>query len=162
MRSLVIYTDGSHFKTKIGSGRLGIGGVLIDDSNKRRLDQFSEEINEDYLIKTLKTSYVSNPTMELLAVLKALQYFKDSIDQDDIITLKADYIGVSKWLNGEWRIKEPYIAKINNEIQKEIKDQKLKGRINFAWVKGHQKLSVSDPDTYWNNYVDKLAKGEIK
>ena len=61
---------------------------------------------------------------------------------------------------GTWKIKEPYIKKIKEEIDKEIKKKGLEGRIRFEWVKGHQNKSCMDSDAYWNNMVDLLAKGQ--
>jgi ribonuclease HI len=160
---LTVFTDGSHFKinNKSEIGRLGIGGVILNDK-RRRINQFSMEISRKYLEFNYGTQNCSNPTMELLAVLFALHNFKGNINPiEDTVTFKADYIGVSKWLNKEWKVKETHIARIFSDIQQTINRMGLKGKVKFEWVKGHQRYSA-DPDAYWNNYVDKLAKGEIK
>ena len=156
MKNFVIYTDGSHLKHT--SGRLGIGGILV--YNGSIVDSFSLEVEVDFLRKNYGTSDVSNPTCEMLAVLLALRKFKDSIGGKDNVCVKADYTGVKNFIEGLWKIKAPYIQKIKNDIDSEISAQKLKGRISFEWIKGHQAKSVLDPDAVWNNYVDSLAKGE--
>ena len=153
----VIYTDGSHLKHT--TGRLGIGGILTEDS-KVEIDSFSLEVPVNYLKKEFGTSDVSNPTCEMLAVLIALRRFKNKIKNTDSVVMKSDYTGVSNFIMGTWKIKAPYIAKIKAAIDAEIKAQGLQGRVSFEWVKGHQSRSVLDPDAIWNNRVDLLAKGE--
>lgn len=153
----VIYTDGSHLKHT--SGRLGIGGILTEDS-KKEIDSFSIEVSTQDLKTEFGTSDVSNPTCEMLAVLVALKKFKGQIKKTDEVVMKADYTGVKNFIMGTWKIKAPYIAKIKEAIDNEIKSQGLQGRISFEWVKGHQNRSVLDPDAIWNNRVDLLAKGE--
>lgn len=160
MKQYDIYIDGSHLD-KQNNGRLGVGGVLVDLSQSspgKLLDKFSMELAPEYMLNKFGSSNCSNPSAELTALLKALQEFKDSYDNNSIIVVHADYLGVKEWMTGNWRVKEPYIAKIKAAIDKEINDQGLKGKIQFRWVKGHQKDN-SNPDIYWNNYVDKLAKG---
>jgi ribonuclease HI len=61
---------------------------------------------------------------------------------------------------GNWRVKEPYIAKVKEAIENLIHTEGLDGKVKYAWVKGHQANSMTNPDIYWNNYVDLLAKGE--
>ena len=156
MRTLVIYTDGSHLKHT--TGRLGIGGILVE--NGKAIDKFSIEVPTDYLRKNYETSDVSNPTCEMLATLLALRIFGPKFKKGDEIYMKADYNGVQSFISGAWKIKAPYIKKIKEEIDSEISKQGLSGRIHFEWVKGHQKKSVLDPDAIWNGRVDLLAKGE--
>ena len=158
-KNFIIYTDGSHLKHT--SGRLGIGGVLIDPITNKKIAAFSKEISVDYMIKNYGTSDVSNPTCEMLANLWALREFASEIGPEDEICMKADYIGVQAWNTKVWKINKPYIQKIKEDTDAEIKRQRLLGRIKYDWVKGHQKKSVMTKDAYWNNYVDKLAKGEV-
>lgn len=153
---LEIYTDGSHFKGKGGSGRLGIGGILV--KNGTVIKKFSTEITKQYLKLYYGTDDCSNPTMEMLAVLYALYNFKDELKDCNSVEIKMDYLGVREWMTGKWKINKPYIAKIKNDIDDEIKNQSLKGKISYKWVKSHQ--TGSDLDTIFNNMVDVLAKGE--
>lgn len=157
MKELTIYTDGSHFKSRKGSGRLGVGGVIL--KNNKELDEYSIEINRNYLKLYYDTTDCSNPTMEMLAVLYALWKFKKHIKHGDKITIKADYQGVKEWMTGKWKINKPYIQKIKDQIDEEIIKLGLPGNINFEWVKGHQHGINRNEDAYWNDVVDLLAKG---
>lgn len=163
MKQYDIYIDGSHLD-KQNNGRLGAGGVLVNLSSGNSdygelLNKFSMELSPEYMKFNFGSDHCSNPSAELTALLCALYQFKGSYGSDDKIVVHADYLGVKEWMTGAWKIKEPYIARIKSEIDKEINKQGLKGRIEYKWVKGHQKIS-NDPDTYWNNYVDSLAKGK--
>lgn len=151
-----IYTDGSHFKGPKGSGRLGIGGVLV--KNGTVIKKFSTEITKQYLKLYYGTDDCSNPTMEMLAVLYALYNFKDSLKNVNSVEIKMDYLGVKEWMTGQWKINKPYIAKIKSDIDDEINKQNLKGKISYKWIKSHQR--GNDPDIIFNNMVDILAKGE--
>lgn len=149
-----IYTDGSHFKQK---GRLGCGGIILVDGKLK--DEYSLELTPEYLQEVIHTSDVSNPTTEMMGVLQALRRFKIPRGTTEI-NVYTDYEGVGNWLEGRWKINKPYIKILYNLIHEEIKKKRLKGKIKFLWVKGHQSKSVMDPKAKWNNYVDKLAKGE--
>ena len=161
MKNYIIYTDGSHFKGK-GSGRLGIGGVLVDPEGVgiygKEVGSFSEEITQEWIKLTYGTSDCSNPTMEIYAILVALQTFLSKIKGAKIVC-KADYLGVSKWLCGEWKINKPYIRQIHTEILSLVRKNNLD--ITFEWVKGHQTKGTNTSDSHWNDIVDKLSKGEI-
>jgi len=164
MKVLEIYTDGSHLK--LTTGRLGIGGVLIDPSQQQPLGKLLGKFSIELQPAELKTKFgpgaetCSNPTAELTAVLVSLRKFADKIKDAEIITVHADYIGVKEWMTGAWRVREPYIANIKKEIDSEIAKQGLTGKVQFAWVKGHQKYIAGDPDIHWNDFCDSLAKGE--
>ena len=96
--------------------------------------------------------------MEMLAVLYAFYNFKNELKNADSVEFKMDYIGVREWMTGKWKINKPYIAKIKNDIDEEIKNLGLKGKISFKWIKAHQQ--GNEPDIVFNNLVDVLAKGE--
>jgi ribonuclease HI len=163
MKILDIYTDGSHLKKT--TGRLGCGGILVDPAFPpvgKELAKFSLELDPSDLKEAFGpgAETCSNPTAELTAVLVALREFKKFLKGVGIVTIHADYIGVREWMTGAWRVKEPYIARIKAEIEKEIKSQGLTGQVQFAWVKGHQRYVAGDPDIHWNSVADVLAKGE--
>lgn len=163
MKQYDIYIDGSHLN-KQNNGRLGIGGVLVDLSGPGEgsiINEFSIELTPEYMKENFDADKCSNPSAELTALLQALKKFKGNYEKNGnfIINIHADYLGVKEWMTGNWKIKEPYILKIKEEIDKEIKSQVLQNKITYKWVKGHQKYT-GDPDVYWNNYVDLLAKGK--
>lgn len=151
----IIYTDGSHLKRT--TGRLGIGGVLLDEAEDNVLEKFSEEIETGWLEKNYGTSDVSNPTCEMLATLWALREFGKKFKPGDEVVMKSDYTGCKYFNEGQWRAKLPYIIQLRDETKAEI--SKLKIKVSFEWVKGHQAKSVKSKDAYWNNFVDLLAKG---
>jgi len=165
MKQLDIYTDGSHLKK--GSGRLGIGGVLVDLTQQGPLGKMIEEFGVELIPSDLKKEFgpgaetCSNPTAELTAVLISLRNFLDQLKTADIVYVHADYIGVREWMMGNWKVKEPYIAEVKKAIEDLIHGEGLDGKIKYAWVKGHQPKSLTNPDIYWNNYVDELAKGKL-
>ena len=162
MKQFDIYIDGSHLN-KQHNGRLGIGGVLVDLNSTEKmgklLNKFSIELTPEYMKFSFGADKCSNPSAELTALLQALYQFKGSYGPSDKIVIHADYLGVKEWMTGTWKIKEPYIARIKADIDKEINKQGLQGRIEYKWVKGHQK-DLNNPDIYWNNFVDSLAKGK--
>ena len=152
-----IFTDGSHLD-KQNNGRLGIGGVILREGDSKILDEFSEELTKDFMLMEYGTVTASNPTAEMIAVLRALQKFRPIIKSpNNTVRVYADYIGVQNFLSGNWKTKEPYIKKIKDLILEEIQRQGYS--VEFHWVKGHQ--SVMSREAKWNNYVDKLAKGQI-
>lgn len=162
MKQFDIYIDGSHLD-KQNNGRLGIGGVLIDPTGPgmgTMLNKFSIELTPEYMNLSFGAQKCSNPSAELVAVLHALYEFRGSWGPNDIVVVHADYLGVREWMTGNWKVKEPYIARIKGDIDKEIIKQGLQRRIEYKWVKGHQKNNGVDADIYWNNYVDSLAKGK--
>ena len=160
MRNISIYTDGSHLKHT--TGRLGIGGVMVDDDTNTELGRFSENLSIDWLKDNYGTSDVSNPTCEMLANLWALRKFGKNLKDGDHVKMKADFMGVQNFNLGTWKARLPYIAKIKGETDAERAKLK-KVNLEFQWVKAHQKKSIilTDKDAYWNSIVDKLAKGEV-
>lgn len=155
MKTFIIYSDGSDFKHT--THRLGIGAVLVDPETGNQVDSLSSQVSEDYLQCFYGTSDCSNPTMEMLAARIALEKFSSKIPSGSKVILKADYMGVSKWIRKEWKINKPYIQKINTEIS-ELIIKKYSGNVSAEWIPGHQKSGSTD--AYWNDVVDKLAKGQ--
>lgn len=149
----IIYTDGSDLKHT--SHRMGIGGVLLEDEDSEELDSFSEELSHDYLRFAYGTSDCSNPTAEMIAAKYALEKWKSKFSNGDNVIMYADYEGVQKWNQGKWQAKKPYIRKIRDEIKELIRKAGI--YVDWRWVKGHQ--TGSSIQKYWNDKVDKLAKG---
>ena len=163
MRKILIYTDGSHLNKQSGHGRLGCGGVMVEDSGEgfgKLIDKFSKELLPAELERDYGSSEVSNPTAEMIGALEALRNF--NIPPDAEVIMYADYQGVQAFNQGTWKCKEPYIKKIKEETDKVIKEKHLEGRLKWAWVKGHQTKAVikTNRDAYWNDQVDSLAKGQ--
>lgn len=164
MKRLDIYIDGSHLnKQNKGDDRLGCGGVLVNLEGPGMgtlLDSFSIQLLPDYMKMSFGAISPSNPSAELVAVLQALQHFRKDLKGVEEIVIHADYMGVSEWMEGRWRVKEPYIARIKDAVIEEIGRQGLRGKVRFSWVKGHQKNINSSPDAYWNAEADLRARGD--
>ena len=160
MKILDIYTDGSDKnKQHKGQNRLGVGGLAVEGD--KLIDTFSMQISPIYLNFNYRTSDCSNPTMEMLALLFSLYKFKKLFKKYDKIIFHADYNGVGHWVFWkDWKTKQPYIAQLKQDILNELDRQDLTGKVDFAWVPGHQK--DNSMDTKWNNTADLLAKGEYK
>ena len=152
----IIYTDGSDLKHT--NHRMGIGGVLLDETGRKMLDSFGLELPHEYLQGEYGTSDCSNPTAEMIAASEALQNWASRFKSGDEIEIKADYMGVREWNTGHWKINKPYIKKAHDQIADIIREHGL--RITWTWVKGHQTgPGLYGSDKYWNDKVDKLAKG---
>ena len=98
---------------------------------------------------------ISNPTMELCAVTKALQMLALA-DADALprsATIFSDFIGPKKWIEGEWTARAPYIKHLCLIAQQRLGEIRRIGvRVELAWVKGHS-------DSIGNRKADALAKG---
>jgi ribonuclease HI len=151
MKGFKLYTDGSHFKGGNVDGRLGIGAVLVS-SGGSVVDSLSMAVDRILFAERYRTGDVSNPTMEMYAVLVALKRFNRHLSFGDEVEIYSDYQGVTYWMYHKWKINKDYIQMLCDDITKEIKDQRL--NVTFKWIKGH------DGDRY-NELTDKLAKGEI-
>ena len=153
----IIYTDGSDLKHT--SHRMGIGGILLDETGRKMLDSFGSELSHEYLQSEYGASDCSNPTAEMIAASEALQNWADRFRAGDEIEIRADYMGVREWNTGRWKINKPYIKKAHDQIAEIIRDHGL--QVTWTWVKGHQTgPSLYGSDKYWNDKVDKLAKGQ--
>ena len=153
----IIYTDGSDLKHT--NHRMGIGGILLDESGHKMLDSFGSELSHEYLQEEYGTSDCSNPTAEMIAASEALQNWSSRFKPGDEIEIRADYMGVREWNTGRWKINKPYIKKAHDQIMDIIRKSGLK--VTWTWVKGHQTgPGLYGSDKYWNDKVDKLAKGQ--
>ncbi len=139
-----IYTDGSDIK---GTGKIGTGvyieydGKEVRKSNIHDVDSFKSKYN-------IKTG-VSNPTMEIAALVEALEEFKD---RGEHLVIHSDYQGVQKWISGEWKVKQPYIEDFVNQAKDLIAQiEKNGGSVQLKWVRGHSGVKG-------NEMVDAVAK----
>jgi len=147
---LDIYTDGSHQK-HVSGGYIGYGAwckyLDTEYSLSGSLDKFTLlEYNID------EKEIVSNPTSEFVAFAEVLNRFR-KLQTKIKITFWIDYIGVSKWMSGEWKAKKDYIQKIKTRCKQHLEDISLnsKSEIEIKYVPGHQGIKG-------NEMADKLAK----
>lgn len=86
---VVIYTDGSHIK---GTTVRGIGAHCLHEGREYVLSRPCDDLPAD----------ASNPTLELMAATAALRSVPSGHAPLQI-TIVADYIGVTQYLEGVWR-----------------------------------------------------------
>lgn len=139
---LQIYIDGSHIK---GTKVKGYGvwcrhnGIEYSMSGIATPEQMKSEFG-------ILHRNISNPTMELLACCKALQQFRGlSIN----IRFYVDYIGVGKWIRGEWVANKRYIQILVQHCRALIRS--IDGVVSFIDVTGHS-------GNHGNDKADALAK----
>lgn len=141
LKKVLIYTDGAC------SGNPGPGGWAA-------LLKYGE------IEKTISggVSYTTNNVMEITAVLQALTTLKEKCSV--LLYTDSKYIkdGITKWIHG-WKknnwitsAKKPVMHK---ELWIELDEISNQHHIEWHWVKGHG-------EDEWNNYVDKIARAEIK
>ena len=136
-----IYTDGAC------SGNPGVGGwgtVIINKNGKKA--ELSGGKNQ-----------TTNNQMELMATIRALEYFKTK--QDITIYTDSKYVkdGISSWINkwkiNGWRTANKKPVK-NKELWIRLDKQIQKHNINWQWIKGHA-------GNNYNELADELARKYI-
>ena len=148
MDRIEIFSDGSHFKH--GDGYLGIGVFCIYNNEEYMLSNHCDgDLLKEYGITETK---LSNPTCEFLSFGETLKMLRN-VKNPHIFVFKIDYEGVGKWMNNEWKCKQPYIKKIKEKCDEYLKQ--INGKIEIEHVKGHSKI-------YGNEQADKLAKNREK
>ncbi len=146
--SYTYYTDGACSGNGTSSSKGGYAVIEIDDNN-----------NILWQYQNFK-SPTTNNEMELMAILKALEHINDSGEISFILPIIYSDSAYSVNLINEWMYnwerngwKRPKNQEVKNlEIIKQIFE--LADIAEIRKVKGHS-------DNKWNNYVDKLATGEI-
>lgn len=151
-----IYTDGSH--KKVRGGYKGIGAYAV---YKGKEYKFSAEADvpmlEQYNIHPSLLNTISNPTLEFLAFAETLRNIYLNIPrghQPIHFIFRIDYIGVAKWLSGEWKVKEQYIKNIKEKAMfflQEIQELSPGTQIEIQHVHGHS-------GNLGNDAADFLAK----
>ena len=132
-----VYTDGSCL------GNPGNGGwafLIVGDKNICYRTGF--ELN------------TTNNQMELVAVIKALEFLKEF--RDILINTDSNYVkqGITTWIinwkKNNWKTSKKQPVK-NKELWERLDELNLSKNINWIWVKAH---NVDE----FNNQVDILAR----
>lgn len=107
----------------------------------------------------------TNNQGELTAVIKALEFVEENAQNTSYpITLYSDSSycvkGVTEWMYNwkeyNWTRNPGGTAELKNkELWQALFNLSQNLNIKFYWIKGHG-------DSYWNNYVDKMAVKETK
>lgn len=144
-----VYTDGSCFGNP-GPG--GWGAIFVSNKGLEKMSGSDK--------------YTTNNKMELFAVIKAIKKIKkDSTHKNNTYEIYSDSAYVinaitkgwlEKWKTNGWKTSDGKDVK-NKELWIEFNSllMSLKVKPQFIKVKGHS-------GNQYNEYVDKLAKGEIK
>ena len=122
--NVIVYTDGAC------SGNPGIGGwgsvIIIEENTPIHLNGGSQK--------------TTNNQMELMAVIKSLQYFKDH--KNICIYTDSKYVmnGIESWIfnwkkNG-WKTASKKPVK-NKDLWEELDREIQKHTVKWEWVKGH-------------------------
>ena len=130
-----VYTDGAC------SGNPGVGGwgVVIIKNNENPVYLNGGQFN------------TTNNQMELMASIKALKYFKNSIN----ITLFTDskYLKdgietwIVKWKKNGWKTSAEKSVK-NKDLWMELDKQVQRHTINWQWIKSHAGLQHNEQADY--------------
>ena len=122
--NIAIYTDGAC------SGNPGTGGwgVVILENNKNQICLNGGQLN------------TTNNQMELIATIRALEYFDDSVNATLFTDSKYVKNGIETWIL-KWKMNGWKTAKKNQVKNKDLwikLDKEIeRHRINWQWVKGH-------------------------
>ena len=144
-KPIEIYSDGSDIK---GTGRIGFGAVFVHNGKEYSLS--GTEASEDvaHMKRLFPEAKFSNPTMEMLALVKALENFTG---RGEHIIINQDYKGAVNynglWDKSEgsaqrdpkpWKSKEAYITYLVNRAEDAIASiEEAGGSVKLTWVKGH-------------------------
>ena len=136
-----IYTDGAC------SGNPGIGGwgvVIL--------------VNKQEILLNGGDQFTTNNKMELIAAIKALEYFETKKDLTIYTDSKYVKDGIESWIinwkkNG-WKTSTKKIVK-NRELWMQLDNLISKHNVTWKWVKGHSGLE-------FNEKADELARQYIE
>lgn len=147
MASVEIYTDGSHFGSHVGFG----AWCHYGDREFRLAQKCTFEVARDFGLTQSEVKIISNPTAEFMAlayVLKSLADLKTTYDLTLIV--HSDYVGVQKWMSGEWSAKKSYIRSILGYCKRWLVAHP-NVNLELKHVKGHAGVKG-------NEMADELAK----
>ena len=145
-----IYTDGATSGNGYEGAQGGWAFVAIDENEKIILEGCGHINN------------TTNNICELTAIIKACETAEKMINKDEKVIVYSDSAyainGLNDWIctwrHNNWQTSKRQPIK-NQELWKRLLLFVDDSRFSFEKVKGHNVDKT--PDTYWNNYVDRLA-----
>ena len=161
---LVVYADGSDIK---GTGRLGYGAWARHAGAEYVISGTNESAEGRALQARFPGIKMSNPTMEMLALVSVVESFRGTPVH---LHVRQDYKGAMNydglWQRGvqnaqrdpkPWKAKEAYVAYLRDRAVAAIESiETAGGSVRIEWVKGHQ-TGTSDIAT-GNDNADRAAK----
>ena len=140
---ITIYTDGAC------SGNPGIGGWGAVIIKEKKITHLSGGLDE-----------TTNNQMELTAVIKALEYFKEpekiSIHTDSKYVMNGIETWINNWKKNGWKTTSKKPVK-NKELWLELDLLIAKHNVIWKWVKGHAgNLYNEKADFLARKYIEKL------
>jgi ribonuclease HI len=172
-----IYSDGSDIK---GTGKVGFGAVYEYNNKEYALTGTEEGFEVKDLQKMFPEAKFSNPTMEMLALVRVLQSFSNNSEH---LSIYQDYKGAVNynelWNYSEgsqqreskpWNAKESYIKYLVAQAVDAIKKIETNGgSVKINWVKGHAGNKMNDRADFYaksrenfNNLTEPLSKTFIE
>lgn len=133
---LIIYSDGSY------NDKLKLSSYGIVYLQKSQPEYYHSGIVDD-------TNGTRNVIGEITGVLEGLKYAQ--FKKKKKVYIYHDYIGLSKWVSGEWKANSSDASYYINEINK----YKSEIELEFVKVKAHS-------GEKYNEICDKLAENELK
>lgn len=131
---LKAYVDGTFYNGMYG------GGYVVMNGDKIVYQDCGIGKSHPDLLK------MRNIAGEMTAAMRAARW----LDVNGGGTIVHDYIGLAKWVTGEWQTNNPYTEK----YAKYMKPFYVLDIIKFEWVKGHTNV-------VGNEIADKLAKESV-
>ena len=132
---VVIYVDGSFYKGMYG------GGYAVFKQNELVYQDCGVGVYDKELLS------MRNITGEMTAAMHAAKWLYINKLKGIII---HDYIGLSKWVTGEWQAQKLHTQQYRDYMRK-FYDNEI---VRFKWVKGHTGIEG-------NEIADRLAKQSI-
>lgn len=132
-----VYVDGTFYNNMYGGGY-----VVMDPQDKIIYQDCGIGISDPELLG------MRNISGEMTAAMRATSWVDTHVGRGIIV---HDYIGLSKWVTGEWKTNKKYTQMYANYM----KPFYTLDIIKFEWVKGHTNV-------VGNEIADRLAKEAVK
>ena len=129
-----IYTDGSYNK-KISPSTIAYSVIIVREEN-----------NDSYIVDVIygintDPEYVKlwNVGAEIWAVLVGLDYIISKYNPSTI-DIYHDYIGLSEWISGRWKVKNKITASYKNYVKNLMNTHS----VTFNHVPGHSNIVLNE------------------